>query len=81
MEIKKLIINDIEVCRYSESIEIKNDNYLFEIIREGETILLVNNEPVSMVWHENGPSSGHFYTLHGITINKEIKKKLDNFEN
>lgn len=80
MKIESLKINDKEVCRFSEIIKIKNENHLFEIVRKGETILLVNDEPISIVWHDNGPSSGHFYTLNGITVNKEIQKKLNQFE-
>lgn len=80
MKIEKLIVNDKEICRFSEPVNFKNENHLFEIVRIGETMLLVNDEPISIVWHDNGPSSGHFYTLNGITIDENIYNKLNQFE-
>ena len=80
MDIKKLVINDLERCRYSESLVLNNDHHLFEILRKGETILLINDKPISVVWHDNGPSSGHFYVLNGIEIDAKVKKELVEFE-
>lgn len=80
MKIEKLIVNDKEICRYSQPLNIKNENHLFEIVRRGETMLLVNDEPISIVWHDNGPSSGHFYRLNGITIDDDVLEKLNQFE-
>ncbi len=80
MELKKLVINDLERCRYSDFLIVKNDHHLFEILRKGETILLINDQPISVVWHDNGPSSGHFYVLNGIDIDAKIKKQLVEFE-
>ena len=75
MKIEQLIVNDKEVCSFSEAVNIKNDRPLFEIVRKGETILLVNDEPISVVWHDDGSSSGHFYRLNGITIDENLTWK------
>lgn len=80
MKIEKLIENEIEICSFSQAINLKNENHLFEIVRIGETMLLVNNEPISVVWHDDGPSSGHFYSLNGININQNIQNRLNQFE-
>ena len=80
MKIEQLIVNDKEVCSFSEAVNIKNDRPLFEIVRKGETILLVNDEPISVVWHDDGSSSGHFYRLNGITIDENIRRDLNRFE-
>jgi len=80
MNENKLIVNGVELCRFSEIIEVKNDHHLFEIIRPGETILLIDGEPISVVWHDNGPTSGHYYTLHGIQKDARIQKQLSDFE-
>lgn len=80
MKDKNLVVNEIELCRFSETIEVKNDNFIFEIYREGETILLINKETVGVIWHDNGPSSVHYYRLNGINLDLKTRKRLEEFE-
>ncbi len=80
MKINALTVNDVELCRFSEIIKVENDKSIFEIYREGETIFLFDKEPVSIVWHDEGPSSGHYYSLIGIDLNETVRKQLDAFE-
>jgi len=80
MDKSTLIVNDLPRCRFSEIIEVSNEQAIIEIQRKGETLLLVNGEPVSVVWHDNGPTSGHYYSLQGIEKNEVVKKRLAAFE-
>ncbi|MBR9923302.1 MAG: hypothetical protein GYB31_20920 [Bacteroidetes bacterium] len=80
MEVQKIITNGKEVCRFSEVLEVRNENHLFEVLRKGETILLIDGKPQSVIWHDNGPSSVHFYTIHGVDPDEETRNRLNEFE-
>lgn len=81
MKINKLEINGKERCRFTEPISVKNEKFLFEIRREGETIFLIDGEPKSVVWHDNGPSSVHFYSLLGTEMDDNTSNYLKQINN
>lgn len=73
----KIFTNQILLGRFSESIKIVNQSPLFELLRLGETLLLINGKAISAVWHDMGYSSFHYYFLKGFNLNKKIHDQIE----